>query len=104
MDSLSLISEFTGFISNEEVCKALSGAQAVMADSALLLMQNKLYAMDKGTCTPNCEESLHCLYLYTYALSGFPTNGQSDYSMLTEEKLSAILTLVEQTSKSCCCE
>jgi hypothetical protein len=102
--NLYKISEFSGFITNEEICKALSGAQANMANASLNMSYNELYQLTTNKCSPSDKKGVYCLFLYVYALSSFPTNGESEYSFLTEDQLAGLLTNVEQISKSCCCE
>lgn len=102
--NLYKISDFTGFITNEEVCKALSGAEAKMADAALSMGYNELYQLAHNKCSPSDKKAVYCLFLHIYALSSFPTNGESEYTFLTEDQLSGLLINVEQISKSCCCE
>ena len=75
-----------------------------MASAALNKAYNNLYKLTHNKCSPSDQLKVYCLFLYVYALSSFPTNGESEYSFLTEDQLAALLTNVEQISKSCCCE
>lgn len=101
MATLYEITEFTSFVSEDEVCKALSGGKAGLADGALNMMYNQLYQIRNNNCHPSNQKGLYCLYLYLYALDSFDF---ADDNFINEEQLMAILTNVEQISKSCCCE
>lgn len=104
MASLTPIADFSGLITNEEICRTLSRSEQALAEGALNLGYNELYQLTINNCSPTNARALHCLHLYMYALKSYPTNGESDSTFLTEVQLSAILTLIEQTSKTCCCE
>lgn len=71
MSNITLISSFSGTISDTEVCKATSGGNAVLADTVLDLAYKKLYSMLKVNCGTNNPTALKCLYLYLYALDNY---------------------------------
>lgn len=72
-----------------------------MADGVLNQGYNELYKLNPNSCLPSRPAHLHCLHLYLYALDSWE-DGVANF--LDETQLSAILTLTEQISKSCCCE
>lgn len=92
---------YTPFVSEDEICKALSGGKAGLADGALNLAYNNLYLINKNPCSPSNAKGMYCLYLYLYALDSVTFD---DDNFLSEEQIMAILPHVEQISKSCCCE
>ena len=100
MATLYNISEFTPFVSEDEVCKALSGGKAGLTDGVLNMMYNNLYQLNKNLCNPSNAAGVYCLYLYLYALDSFDFEGEN---FINEDQLMALLTNVEQISKSCCC-
>lgn len=71
MSNTSLISSFSGTITDNEICKAMSGGNAVLADTALDLAYKKLYSMTKVNCGNNSSTAMKCLYLYLYALDNY---------------------------------
>lgn len=88
-------------ISFAEICKAQSGARAALADGVLNRAYNELYKTNPNPCSPSTPTALSCLFLYLYALDTWE-DGQPNF--LDETQLAGILVLIEQLSKSCCCD
>jgi len=99
--NITSISTYTGSILCEEVTKALSGAQIGVADGALTTAYADQFKIKRSSCLPVTKTQVKCLFIYTYALQSFDAEGDN---FLTEQQLIALLTKVEQLSKSCCCD
>jgi hypothetical protein len=83
----------------EEVCKCLTGNKAGLVDAVLNEATIAYYKLEKSLCNPSSMHNLKRLYLALYALESW-TDTESNW--LTEQQLIAILTNIEQISKSCC--
>ena len=70
-NSITEISSFSGTISDTELCKAISGGNASLADTTLKQAYNRLYSIQKVMCGSNDPIALRCLYLYLYTLDNF---------------------------------
>jgi hypothetical protein len=101
MCTLYDIADFSGQITEAEVCKAISGARAKLADGVLTKAYNELYKLSKNPCAPSDSNGIYCLFLYLYALDSVDFEGDN---FLNEEQLASLLTSVEQISKTCCCD
>jgi len=82
----------------EELCSAIEQGERALAEAAIQLGAEEMYAIKKKPCT-TVEQNIMCLFLYTYALESYCT---TDYNYMSEAQLIAVLSCVEQTSKSCC--
>lgn len=100
MANLTPISAFTGSIQCEEITKAMSGANAGVADGALNAAYMEQFKIRNSNCLPTDLVQVRCLYLYLYALQSFDSTGDN---FINEQQLMALLSKVEQLSKSCCC-
>lgn len=99
MGNLTSYIDFSGTIKCEEVSKALSSTNAVIAESALNVEYAKMFKLGRS-CSEETSLSVKCLYLYAYALQSVDLEGNN---FLTEAQLAGILSATEQISKSCCC-
>lgn len=89
---------FTGSILTEEICSAISTAETNLMDASIEQASNELFALEKSSCAEKKLNTL-CLFFYTYALEAHCTSGDT---YLSESQLIALLTCVEQKSKTCC--
>jgi len=92
-------SNLTGSILTPEICKAITGAKALLVDLVLNDALKELYALENSTCDKQSSTKLKCLYMYLYALDSWENEGTN---YLTEKQLMSLLSNVEQISKSCC--
>jgi hypothetical protein len=90
--------DMTGWsISEVEINQALANGSLVLADAVLDEGYQRVYNI-----TSNCNEykGLKCLYAYLYLLQNYKES--STISTLPEGTIMAVLTHIEQISKSCC--
>lgn len=99
--NLHEISEYSAMISSDEIASTLSKGRAALADAALNMGVNDLYKLYNNPCAPTNQRNLFCLYLYLYALDTWDSAGPN---YPTEMQVQAILTKVQQISKTCCSE
>lgn len=89
---------FTGSILPDEIKSAVVNAEAAIMDASLEQASAELFALERSSCNDKKTGAL-CLFFYTYALEAHSTSGDT---YLSETQLTALLSCVEQKSKTCC--
>lgn len=91
-------SSYSGYILTEEITQAKTNGELALMEAVISEGSRELYAMSKQGCGSKRRAAL-CLFFYTYALQRWNASGNN---YLSEPQLSAILSCIEQTSKTCC--
>lgn len=83
-------------VSQNEITSALANASILFADTIIEEAFQDVYSIKS-----NCKEtkSLKCLYLYLFLLNNYKSGTTS---LIDEDTMIAVLTNVEQISKTCC--
>lgn len=96
---LTSYSDTSQSISMTEVCKCLTGNKAAFVDAVMNEASIEYYKLHKSLCNASDINNLKRLYLAIYALESW---SETEKNWLSEEQLMAILSNIEQISKSCC--